>query len=420
MYLEDIEVFLCDNSNYLVDLYNGDLFLLDDKETFLSIYKSNNFLNKDEEEMYNFIKANRERKNNYNINILDIDTIRINISNACNLACKYCYANGGNYTKPNSLMSKKVAKDIVTFIKNNLNHIETIFFFGGEPLLNIDIIEYICSEFKDKKFKLITNGTLINDKILYVLKEYSISVGLSLDGPSDIHNNSRITKEGEPTFEIIMDNIQKLKDNNIDIINVQGTYTDFTSNHMSKDDLVQYFDKNFKFKFLTISNDVNNKNSIYTENENYVINSIMNEKNVLLGLTINAILNSKSNYINNDFKCGAANRSMLIYSDGSIYPCQRFISEKESRLSNIYNFNKKELLLNRNIFNKKYLNIEKCSKCVAKFTCNICLADKAEANESLCKTIREKCEEIYNNLPNYLLDDSLMEHYENIMVQEDV
>ncbi|MPN48827.1 hypothetical protein SDC9_196439 [bioreactor metagenome] len=165
MYLEDIEVFLCDNSNYLVDLYNGDLFLLDDKETFLSIYKSNNFLNKDEEEMYNFIKANRERKNNYNINILDIDTIRINISNACNLACKYCYANGGNYTKPNSLMSKKVAKDIVTFIKNNLNHIETIFFFGGEPLLNIDIIEYICSEFKDKKFKLITNGTLINDKI---------------------------------------------------------------------------------------------------------------------------------------------------------------------------------------------------------------------------------------------------------------
>ena len=420
MYLEDIEVFLCDNSNYLINLYDGDLFLLDDKENFLSIYRTNNFNNEEEKEIYNFIKTNRDIKNNYRINsnISDIDTVRINVSNSCNLACTYCYANGGNYKNENNIMSKKVAEDIVRFLKENMNHIETIFFFGGEPLLNIDIIEYICGEFKDKSFKLITNGTLINEKIIDVIKKYDIAIGLSLDGPRNIHDNSRITKEGNPTFDIIIKNIQKLKDNNINIINIQGTFTEFTNKHISKDDLVKYFDNNFEVKFLTVSDDVNNRTATYSENENYVIKSIMNEKNVLLGLTMKALLNSKSSNAITDFKCGASNASMLIYSDGKIYPCQRFISEKDLILTDIYNYNKENFKSKRNLFNEKYLNINKCNNCMAKFVCTICLADRSEVNEEFCSTVRNKCGEVYNNLPNYLLDEDLMKHYEKITIDK--
>lgn len=417
MYLKDIDSFLCDNSNYLIDIQSGDLFELDDKDNFLSIYSSGKYYKDSEKEIANFISLNKDRKKNFNTNneIIDINIIRINVSNACNLACKYCYAHGGNYSNVDSLMSMEVAKDIVKFIKEYMNKADTIFFFGGEPLLNVDVIEYICSEFEDKSFKLITNGTILNDRVIAVLKKYNISIGLSLDGPAEFHDKFRVTKEGKPTFKTILNNIKKLKDNKINILNLQGTYTDFTNKYISKEELINYFNDNFNFKFLTISNDVNSIDNIYDENESYVIDSIKKEKNVLLGLLFNALMNSKAKYNNVDFKCGAGNKSILIYSDGTIYPCQRFISEKMFNLSNIYNFNSNEFLSMRNKFNSEYLKIEKCNNCVAKFICNICLAERKNISEKNCHRIQERANLIYNNLPNYLLDKSLMNHYENIL-----
>ena len=70
------------------------------------------------------------------------------------------------------------------------------------------------------------------------------------------------------------------KDNKINILNLQGTYTDFTNKYISKEELINYFNDNFNFKFLTISNDVNSIDNIYDENESYVIDSIKKEKNV--------------------------------------------------------------------------------------------------------------------------------------------
>lgn len=259
MYLKDIDAFLCDSSNYLIDIYTGDMFLLNNRDTFLDIYKGK--IVDGNEDIKRFISQNKLRgiSCKKEINVVDINTIRINVSNDCNLNCKYCYADGGNYKKEVGLMDISTATAVVRFIENYFPNVETIFFFGGEPLLNIEIIEFICEHLSEKYFKLITNGFFINDKIIEVIKKYDIKIGISIDGPENIHDEFRVTKSGAKTFRKICQNINRLQENGISLTNIQSTYTEFAKRQMKKSDLVDYFIQNFDFKFLTIGDDVTEK-----------------------------------------------------------------------------------------------------------------------------------------------------------------
>ena len=69
--------------------------------------------------------------------------LTINIANTCNLACRYCYAVGGNYALPEALMSGERAAELVGEALR-LWDVETLMFFGGEPSLNPDAIAEVC------------------------------------------------------------------------------------------------------------------------------------------------------------------------------------------------------------------------------------------------------------------------------------
>lgn len=409
MYLKDIDVFLCDNSNYLIDIYTGDMFLLNNRDTFLDIYKGK--IVDGNEDIKQFISQNKSRGISCKeaINVVDINTIRINVSNDCNLNCKYCYADGGNYKKEVGLMDISTATEVVRFIENYFPNVETIFFFGGEPLLNIEIIEFICEHLSEKYFKLITNGFFINDKIIEVIKKYDIKIGISIDGPENIHDEFRVTKSGAKTFRKICQNINKLQENGISLTNIQSTYTEFAERQMKKSDLVDYFIQNFDFKFLTIGDDVTEKWLDLIKDEDVDSIEIFKKTDkIILDLAMNVILASKIVKANG-MKCGAGNELILIHSNGNIYPCQRFISDKEFIMSNIYNFNMEKFLQKKKEFDDKYVNNSKCSGCLAKYVCNVCLSQINDISEVQCKLIEKACEQIYNKLPEYLNDDSLME-----------
>lgn len=408
MYLKDIDAFLCDNSNYLIDIYTGDMFLLDDRDIFLDIYKGK--IVDGNEDIKQFISENKLRRTGCKgaINIVDINTIRINVSNDCNLNCKYCYADGGNYKKEAGLMDISTATAVVRFIEKYFPNVETIFFFGGEPLLNIEIIEFICEHFAKKHFKLITNGFYINDKIIEVIKKYDIKIGISIDGPENIHDEFRVTKSGAKTFGKICENINKLKENGITLTNIQSTYTEFAKRQMKKSELVDYFIKNFDFKFLTIGDDIKENSVDLKEGDIDSIEILKTTDKIVLDLAMNILLASKTVKING-MKCGAGNELMLIHSNGNIYPCQRFISDKEFTMSNIYDFNMETFLQKKNEFNNKYVNHSKCNGCLARYVCNVCLSQIDDISEEQCKFIEKTCEQIYNKLPDYLNDDKLME-----------
>ena len=61
------------------------------------------------------------------------------------------------------------------------------------------------------KFILITNGTLVDEEVAAFLAKYGVSVGLSVDGPPEVHNLNRVTKQGKGTFEAVALAHQRLK-----------------------------------------------------------------------------------------------------------------------------------------------------------------------------------------------------------------
>ena len=109
----------------------------------------------------------------------------INVSNMCNMGCKYCYANKGVYNSSQNLMSNEMAEVVLEKFYKIFNTIETIQLFGGEPCLNIPAIKTVC-EYVERNNKtteigMVTNGTILTDELLQLIVKYNILVTISLD-----------------------------------------------------------------------------------------------------------------------------------------------------------------------------------------------------------------------------------------------
>jgi len=137
------------------------------------------------------------------------------VANSCNLNCKYCYLK--DRLKENELMTWDIAKKSIDFFfaHSEDNDKLEISYFGGEPLLNFNVIEkatrYTSSitKAKDKKiyFKFVTNGTIVNQKIVDFLKEFGFAFGISLNGPKLIHNSLRVFRNDKGTYDKILRNV---------------------------------------------------------------------------------------------------------------------------------------------------------------------------------------------------------------------
>ncbi|MFH1275557.1 MAG: radical SAM protein [Candidatus Woesearchaeota archaeon] len=106
----------------------------------------------------------------------------------CNLNCKMCFFNRMAAVKPNELTFEEIKK---IFSENDFKSVNLI---GGEPMLKQNFFEIL--EFFDKRginYDLATNGTLINENNIQKLADCKglVSVGMSIDGPEELHNQIR-------------------------------------------------------------------------------------------------------------------------------------------------------------------------------------------------------------------------------------
>jgi uncharacterized protein len=132
------------------------------------------------------------------------------VSNACNLDCQYCTGRRLKLAKANDYMSKEVADKYLRFLDAEIRSGRTKFsveFFGGEPLLNLEIVEHIAGGVrrieelygvKARKTSLITNGTLLTKSVMDRLCACGIdSVQLTLDGPKKINDERKVSGNGK-------------------------------------------------------------------------------------------------------------------------------------------------------------------------------------------------------------------------------
>jgi uncharacterized protein len=137
-------------------------------------------------------------------------------STACNLRCRYCYADGGDHPK---FMAQPIYLKAMDYffnsISNGEDHVHLSLHGGGEPTINFPLLTSICSEFSKRAFHLnlkpkisiTSNGTFGKEVREWAIL-HSIGISFSLDGPSEIQNLQRPFRSGAPSFDVVMDNIR--------------------------------------------------------------------------------------------------------------------------------------------------------------------------------------------------------------------
>jgi uncharacterized protein len=149
------------------------------------------------------------------------------ITDHCNLQCRYCvnsevYPYKDAHAHPKS-MTLDVAESALNYYFLNVQRIRqtanpsmpaAVTFYGGEPLLRMDIIKYAVNWLKKHKIhnvylSLSTNGLLLKDNVVDFLVENRFAVFVSLDGPKAIHDRNRVFQNGAGSFEKVMSNIER-------------------------------------------------------------------------------------------------------------------------------------------------------------------------------------------------------------------
>jgi uncharacterized protein len=148
----------------------------------------------------------------------------LNVTENCNLRCEYCLFSSEYFyerTHSKNRMEFSTAKKAVDYFHGWFSKVReripervpVIGFYGGEPLLEFDlirgVIEYIKDTFDYEVFlTMTTNAVLLTEQIIDYLVENKVSVVISLDGPREEHDRLRKTANGNGTFEKVMRNLE--------------------------------------------------------------------------------------------------------------------------------------------------------------------------------------------------------------------
>ncbi|MCK5019424.1 MAG: radical SAM protein, partial [Candidatus Peribacteraceae bacterium] len=287
--------------------------------------------------------------------MMSLNTFCLLLSENCNFACKYCYERSGKgHSKKN--MSKKVASDTLDYAFSVSEYGVSLSLFGGEPTLNPDIIDFVCTRGKEiaaeqkKKFhvSMISNGSLMNRKLYSILTKHldvMTDMQLSIDGKKETQDLTRVRVDGSGSFDTVSDNIPYWK-SLFPHVNVHGV--------LSHDNMGQLFE-NYKFFleewgierlwFLPAKDerytqeDIDLYDSEMGKIMEYIMERVRKSKDVHLIRAYQPL----DKALNPDHKspkpCGAGDSYVAVTTNGDIWPCHHlyFIdTDNSTKLGNIY------------------------------------------------------------------------------------
>lgn len=315
-------------------------------------------------------------------------------TNHCNLRCAYCYA----YKEDtfNKRLSYEDLEKAVELICGAYGDNITVVFHGGEPLLRFNDMKHdvvtLLKRFPNINFSIQTNATLVNDEVAAFLKDYKVSIGVSLDGDSEQGNSLRCFPQSVPSYKNTINGIRCLfnhgndpsasivvtRTNKDSVLKTMQTLIDLGVRHFvvldyfpagrgkgKEDNLALTTEESIELRkeLLLFINDHNKKDP-----QNWV-----SERKIMQ--LVKKIVYWRSMYMCSESPCGAGRRMLALGADGNLYPCDEFISnDKEFVIDHVSNITDlKETLKNSTSVKKCYAhkieNISKCSKCIWR---NIC------------------------------------------------
>ena len=313
----------------------------------------------------------------------------LHVAHDCNLRCKYCFAEEGEYHGRRALMSFETGKAALDYLMDHSRkrvNLE-VDFFGGEPLMNFEVVkqlvEYGRSREKEKnkkfRFTLTTNGMLLNDEVLEFANRECSNLVLSIDGRQEIHDRMRPTANGKGSYEVILPKLKKAAESrNQTNYYVRGTYTHYNTDFAK--DVLHLHDLGFE--------QISVEPVVAPTSEDYALQEsdlpVLLEQYDILAQEI--IQRLKAGKFINFFHfmidleggpcvakrlsgCGSGGEYLAVTPWGDIYPCHQFVGEEDFLMGNVFEGIKNTEIADSfarcNVYTKP-----ECADCFAKFYCS--------------------------------------------------
>jgi uncharacterized protein len=282
-----------------------------------------------------------------------------------------------------------------------------VLFFGGEPLLNFNVLEHFilyCNNKifqKDKKitYTIVTNGTLFTESMMEFFDKYNVMIQTSIDGNKENHNFLRPFAGNKGSFDIINRKIKKIIS-----ANPERNYVRATVNHYNLDlvniteSLLNMGFKNIHLELITAPEnskfrltDADFKRLLteYKRLAEYYLDELK-KGNVFRLEGFSNVMSSTCYNEKKYYGCGVGRNFIAITPHGDIYPCHRFQGMKEWKMGDIYNGIDEKL---RKMFISLFVdNIEKCKNCWARYYCGGgCIVESMTYNNSIYKPPEDLC-----------------------------
>ena len=342
-----------------------------------------------------------------------VKALCLHIAHDCNLACRYCFAEEGEYHGRRALMSFEVGKKALDFLianSGNRRNLE-VDFFGGEPLMNWNVVKQLVEygrsqeEPHNKKFRftLTTNGVLLNDEIMEFCNREMANVVLSLVGRKEVNDRMRPTRNGHgSSYDIIVPKFQKFAKSREDRdYYVRGT---FTRNNLDfSEDVKHYAD--LGFEQLSMEPVVAAPEEPYSIREED-LPQILEEYD---RLAVEYLKRRKEGKGFNFFHfmidlsqgpcvakrlsgCGSGTEYLAVTPWGDFYPCHQFVGNEKFLMGNVDTGIVREDIRDEfklcNVYAK-----EKCRDCFARFYCSGgCAANSYNFHGKITDTYDIGCE----------------------------
>lgn len=313
--------------------------------------------------------------------IKNISALTLMMVQECNLKCTYCYAGDGEYNEKGK-MSFQTAKNAVDFLmrESGENEEVTLIFFGGEPLLNFKTIEEVViyaneqAKLYDKaiKYSMTCNGTLLTKKITDFIVKHNIAVQVSVDGNKEAHDYNRFYGNKSGSYENIINKTESLR--NQKRLGVRSTITPTNT------DYVNIYKHLFSLNFRSVY--ASPAITMFTHEEFIGLIRKFKDLTAYFLELIEVKEYRKAQKISNVMKhlqrihvgyestysCGAEVNFFAVDINGDLYPCHRFVNNKEYKQGNVYfelnEKKKKEFLIEAHTLNR-----DNCKNCWARNLC---------------------------------------------------
>ena len=349
------------------------------------------------------------------------------VTHSCNMACRYCYGAHGQekwegnpylYGADSGGMSFDTAKKGVDYLfeASGPQKELSIIFFGGEPLLEIDLLEKIVPYIRRKEkgtgkkadLSLSTNGLLLATETVDFLAKNRIGCQVSIDGPAGIHNRTRLLPNGKGSYDAILPGVKRLISRRPGKVPARVTAAHKLID--LKGVVSHLFD--LGFGSVHVEPAIGSSGEMGVTNED--VEEIKRQNEALALFLVESVKNNRFFNYSNLVKhirhtrvvkerlahyCGAGRTYFALAQDGGFYPCHRFVGMDKFRMGDIDNGI--DLTLQKKILNLTVDNRPVCRECWARYLCGGgCWKHAVDAHGSLdtpeydlsCQIIRHEIE----------------------------